>query len=210
MRQKAMHRASRVAIAGTLALWLGGCAGSPEADPNAAAPVPVPAASIPADPAAVPAAPAVAVAAAPAGVPVPSPGAPAGTVPPELITSTNANERVQDVRRNRADPFSLIPVSPRVVQTPQTQTAPLVAPPGQGVRLPSRTSGSGQLAPIPTLVPNRSAVEAQRPFVAPPPARCSPSRAGIGRSANWQYSPCHCASAKRADQPLCAGRSTVV
>ncbi len=169
MRQKAMHQASWVAIAGTLALWLGGCAGAPEADPNAASPVPVPAASIPADPAAIPAAPSVAVAAAPAGVPVPSPGVPAGTVPPELIASTNANERVQDVRRNRADPFSLISVIPRVVQTPQTQTAPLVAPPGQGVRLPSRTNGSGQLAPIPTLVPNRSAVEAQRPFVAPPP-----------------------------------------
>jgi len=169
MRQKAMHQASWVAIAGTLALWLGGCAGAPEADPNAASPVPVPAASIPADPAAIPAAPDVAVAAAPAGVPVPSPGAPAGTVPPELIASTNANERVQDVLRNRADPFSLIPVSPRVVQTPQTQTAPLVAPPGQGVRLPGRTSGSGRLAPIPTLVPNRGSGEAQRPFVAPPP-----------------------------------------
>lgn len=180
MQQKAMRRASWVAIAGTLVLWMGGCAGAPEGDPNAASPVPVDLAASPADPAAVPVAPAgVPVAVAPAGVPVPSPGLPPGTVPPELITSTNANERVQEVRRNRADPFSLIPVNPVVVQTPQTQTAPRVAPQGQGVRLPQLPSnasgrsggsqGNGRLAPIPSLVPNSSSTVAQRPFVAPPP-----------------------------------------
>ncbi len=179
MRKKTMRRASWVAIAGILALGIGSCGGAPEGDPNAASPIPVDPAAVPAA-TGVPVAPAgVPVAAAPAGVPVPSPGLPPGSVPPELITSTNANERVQEVRRNRADPFSLVPVSPVVVQAPQTQTAPLVAPQGQGVRvpqLPSNTSGrsggsqgNGRLAPIPTLVPNRSTTIAQRPFVAPPP-----------------------------------------
>lgn len=176
MQQNAMRRASWVAIAGTLVLGIGGCAGAPEGDPNAASPVPVDLAASPADPAAVPVAPAgVPVTVAPAGVPVPSPGLPPGTVPPELITSTNANDRVQEVRRNRADPFSLIPVNPVVVQTPQTQT-PLVAPQGQGVRVPQLPSnasggsqGAGRLAPIPNLVPNRSSTAAQRPFIAPPP-----------------------------------------
>ncbi len=185
MQQKAMRRAAWVAIAGMLVLGIGSCGGAPEGDPNAASPIPADPAAAPAA-TGVPAAPAgVPVAAAPAGVPVPSPGLPPGTVPPELITSTNASERVQEVRRNRADPFSLVPVTPIVVQAPQTTpTAPLVAPQGQGVRvpqLPSNTSGqspsgrsggsqgNGRLAPIPSLVPNRASTAAQRPFVAPPP-----------------------------------------
>jgi hypothetical protein len=89
---------------------------------------------------------------------------PAGTLPPDLIGSTDSDQRVQGIQRNRPDPFALLPTSP-VIQTPPVAQAPTTTP-QTGTRLPNvpgSGSGNGQpsrpggLAPIPNLVPNRPA-----------------------------------------------------
>ncbi|WP_205370722.1 hypothetical protein [Thermoleptolyngbya sp. PKUAC-SCTB121] len=156
-----MRRTALVMVLGTLALWLGSCRSAPEepaataptdpnapaepgavgdpnapADPNAAADPN----AMPADPAAVPAAPAT----APTTATAPSPGLPAGTLPPELIASTNPQARVQEVQRNRPDPFAQVTVTPVVVESPNRNgatTRPFVTPAGQGVRVPPLATG---------------------------------------------------------------------
>lgn len=193
-------------VLGALAFWLGGCGGGSEEpaatapDPNAPAEPGVvadPNASadpnaMPADPAAVPAAPAT----APTTATDPSPGLPAGTLPPELIASTNPQARVQEVQRNRPDPFAQVTVTPVVVESPNRNgatTRPFVTPAGQGVRVPplatgrvpalpggqsgagvaaagaGTPSGTGQLAPIPNLTGQTLNGQAQRPVAPPPP-----------------------------------------
>ncbi|GAB4138482.1 MAG: hypothetical protein Fur0046_13090 [Cyanobacteria bacterium J069] len=181
-----------------LAFWLGSCGGGAEdptatapADPNAPAePVPVDPNAMPADPAAVPAAPA----AAPAIATSPSPGLPAGTLPPELIASTNSQARVQEIQRSRPDPFAQVAVTPVVIETPNRDgsgTQPFVTPAGQGVRVPALATGRaqgtsaggqqagsgtgttparpGQLAPIPNLTGQSLNGQSQRPAAPPPP-----------------------------------------
>ncbi|HIK54128.1 MAG TPA: hypothetical protein IGS37_03050 [Synechococcales cyanobacterium M55_K2018_004] len=164
-----MRQNTWFAIAGVVILGLGGCATGPGTDQavNQTTEVPIPAptegtpaAEQPND--------------APTAQATP-PAPPQGTLPPELISSTDPNARLQEIRRNRPDPFSLVPTSPVVVQAPQT--TPTVSPgatgsvPGvQGGSQPQpnagtqaqRPQGNGQLAPIPTLVPNR-------PVPPPPP-----------------------------------------
>ncbi|MFQ3617844.1 MAG: hypothetical protein SNJ57_12120 [Cyanobacteriota bacterium] len=204
-----MRRTTLVMVLGTLAFWLGGCGGGSQepaatapdpnapADPNAAANPN----AMPADPAAVPAAP-VAPAAAPPTATDPSPGLPAGTLPPELIASTNPQARVQEVQRNRPDPFAQVTVTPVVVESPNRNGAtsrPFVTPAGQGVRVPplatgrvpslpsdqagtgarraGTPTGTGQLAPIPNLTGQTLNGQARRPPAPPPPPQPTMARA---------------------------------
>jgi hypothetical protein len=154
---------------------------------------------MPADPAAVPAAPAT----APAIATSPSPGLPAGTLPPELIASTNPQQRVQAVQRNRPDPFAQVTVTPVVIESPNRDGAtsrPFVTPAGQGVRVPPLATGRapspsvgggqsgtasgagastrpGQLAPVPNLTGQALNGQSQRPAAPPPPPQPDVARA---------------------------------
>lgn len=157
-----------VAIASGVALTVAACETAPDTtvtEPSpAASPVPV----------------AVAPATAPATQPLDGPAgqgqatpppAPVGSVPPELIRSTNPSNRVSEIRRSRPDPFVIVPTTPSIVRTPQPPevaaappqpTTPLI--PRRPVPVPGQQqpTGNGQLAPIPSLVPSR-------PVVPPPP-----------------------------------------
>lgn len=117
--------------------------------------------------------------------PSPSPAAqnlPAPIVLPDLISSTDPNQRVQQVQGNRNDPFALLPTTPtiqrpnpvpgqpvplgRTAPPPAPATAPRTAPPNRTAAQPG-TNGQnnrpGALAPIPNLT-GRPATP-----VAPPP-----------------------------------------
>jgi hypothetical protein len=107
--------------------------------------------------------------------------APKGILPPDLISSTNPAQRVQQVRGNRSDPFSLVPTTPTVENPPQAAAPPssaqasppsAQAPSAQNRRSAQapRQNSSGRLAPIPTLVP-RSPVAAAPPRPQPDLAR---------------------------------------
>ncbi|MBW4465812.1 MAG: hypothetical protein KME07_10295 [Pegethrix bostrychoides GSE-TBD4-15B] len=65
----------------------------------------------------------------------PSPGQPdaataepKGILPPDLISSTDPNQRVQQVKGTRNDPFALLPTTPSVQLPPNTSTAGGIAP----------------------------------------------------------------------------------
>lgn len=86
--------------------------------------------------------------------PVPSPAAspafsqptveakntPKGILPPDLISSTDPNQRVQQIKGNRNDPFALLPTTP-TVQLPEgvTLSTPTTIP--VPARIPSGTAG---------------------------------------------------------------------
>lgn len=180
-----MRQVSFVAVTTGLALLVGGCGllrggdtttQSPSASPSAA---PTVAASPSASPGS---------GNPPFAQPTvsPQPNAPKGLLPPDLISSTDPNQRVKQVESNRSDPFSLIPTTPAVQLPPPvvTSTAPSTSqPPAPRSSSPNRSSasrqaanrgngsgqgssgGSGRLAPIPNLVP-RTAVA---PTTPPPP-----------------------------------------
>ncbi len=109
---------------------------------------------------------------------------PSGRVPPDLISSTPADQRVRTVNRNRQDPFALVPGSPVVVSFPDPEPEPApqftnnggigAAPAGQ-LGAPSSQLPPGSLAPVPNLVPGASgngegpAVAAAPPPPPPPP-----------------------------------------
>lgn len=154
-----MRQISFIAFTGMLTLWLGGCAlfsgGSdtaiePAPDTTVETIEPAPGAT----------------ATQPFSEPpvVDGQTSPTGTLPPDLIGSTDSDQRVQGIQRNRPDPFALLPTSP-VVQTPPVAQAPTNAPqPGSRLpNVPGSGAGSGQpsrpgsLAPIPSLVPQRPA-----------------------------------------------------
>ncbi|HEY9647637.1 MAG TPA: hypothetical protein V6C88_14775 [Chroococcidiopsis sp.] len=135
-----MRRNLLIAVLGTLALTAGGCAGgdttvgtSPEAlgSPSAVPVSPAPDAA---------ASPSPGASAQPFGT-VPVANQPVGTLPPDLIASTNAGDRVQEIRRNRPDPFATVSVQPNV--QPPENAQPAAAP-----------TTPGALAPIPQLVPS--------------------------------------------------------
>ncbi len=139
-----MRRNLLIAVLGTLALTAGGCAGgdttvgtSPEAlgSPSAVPVSPVPDAA---------ASPSPGVTAQPLGT-VPVANQPVGTLPPDLIASTNAGDRVQEIRRNRPDPFATVSVQPNVQPPENTNAQPAAQP---------AAPSSGSLAPIPELVPS--------------------------------------------------------
>ncbi|MGJ3249182.1 MAG: hypothetical protein ACFE0I_24295 [Elainellaceae cyanobacterium] len=89
---------------------------------------------------------------------------PIGNVPPDLIASTDPNQRAANVRRDRADPFALLPTTP-TVEVPQEEPQPQRPAPSQPTTSsPSRTSPPGALAPIPELVPRNT-----QPSPPPPP-----------------------------------------
>jgi hypothetical protein len=145
-----MRQLSLIALVGVVAIWAGGCATG--GDTTAESPTP------PETPSAVP------VPSSPQAQPanVPSPGAateppsPVGTLPPDLISSTDPNQRLQEVQRNRSDPFAIVSTTP-IVQ---------VSEDAANQNQPSTPQEPGELAPIPQLVPNAPAVNLPPP---PPP-----------------------------------------
>jgi len=154
-----MRQISFITFTGILTLWLGGCAFFSGGSDTATEPSPDTTVETiepsPTD---------GTVATQPFSEPpvVDGQTAPAGTLPPDLIGSTDSNQRVQGIQRNRPDPFALLPTSP-VIQTPPTQTPSTAPGAGQGgTRLPNVPTGGqterpGTLAPIPELVPSRPA-----------------------------------------------------
>jgi hypothetical protein len=140
-----------------------------------------------------------------------TPTSPAGTLPPDLIPSNDANQRVRAIQRNRPDPFALIPTIARVEIPEQPNTPARIAPaapgafnppvpPGAVSFNPPRTNAPfnptqpgassnlnpqapGQLAPIPNLVPTIPA--------SPPPPQPTTARAvqvsGIVQIGNVPY-----------------------
>ncbi|NJR65354.1 MAG: hypothetical protein HC772_08635 [Leptolyngbyaceae cyanobacterium CRU_2_3] len=96
--------------------------------------------------------------------------APRGLLPPDLISSTDPNQRVRQVQSNRADPFALLPTTPTVqlpppppVATPaSTNSSPSLRQPSANRTIPA---SNGRLAPIPNLVPRTPSI----PIIPPPP-----------------------------------------
>ncbi len=99
-----------------------------------------------------------------------------GILPPDLISSTDPNQRVQQVKGTRSDPFSLLPTTPKVqlaegaspptvlptgtalpptgrtVATPpvrQTAQTPPRSPKPSGTNNPNGTTASGNVKPAP-------------------------------------------------------------
>jgi hypothetical protein len=143
----------------------------------------------------------VAVEEAPVAIPIPSTAPQAattppldtvvvGSLPPELIASTNANQRVQDVQRNRPDPFARVATAP-IVQVERTaqpaQPAQSAAP--QQSR-PNNGSGGlqpSQLAPIPNLVPGAGRATPQLPPEPQPSLARAVQVSGVVQIGNVPY-----------------------
>lgn len=84
-----------------------------------------------------------------------------GQLPPDLISSTDPDQRLQEIQRSRTDPFAVIPTTPVVQIQEESQ-------PG-GSQQPGSTTAEapppGSLAPIPELVPQPPLI----PLPPPPP-----------------------------------------
>ncbi|MEM9217509.1 MAG: hypothetical protein AAGD25_24610 [Cyanobacteria bacterium P01_F01_bin.150] len=99
------------------------------------------------------------------GNPVVVEGTPVGNVPLDLITSTDPEERIRSVQRDRPDPFDILQTSPSVeVPDEVLNPPPDVSNPPQGDNGPGADS---ELAPIPELVP----------AISPPPPQPETARA---------------------------------
>jgi hypothetical protein len=166
-----MRKLSFIVASGLLAIWLGGC-GS-ESTPVAQSPAPVPPASpVPATPASP--APTTATTQPFSQPTVAVSPNPVGSLPPDLISSTDANQRLRSIQRNRPDPFALVPTAPVIERSPQAQqpTSPPPRPVAVGPvatgPIPGTPQAPGSLAPIPQLVPNNAP---------PPPPRAELARA---------------------------------
>lgn len=76
--------------------------------------------------------------AVPTGQPTPTPSPspaqsqPRGIVLPDLISSTDPNQRIQQIESSRSDPFALIPTTPRV-ELPRDANGRIIQPPSQSV-----------------------------------------------------------------------------
>lgn len=143
-----MSRVLFLATAGLLAVWLGGCGGDAPTDPSigqAPSAVPIPASSVPgASPA---------PGAQPFAQPTTtaSPAAPAGNLPPDLISSTDPDQRFRGIQRNRQDPFALLPTTPVIERTAtNTPQAPVAPPAAPAAPAPSNNDGGSS---IPQLEP---------------------------------------------------------
>ena len=163
-------------IAAALGLSVTGCdfiagltgGGSPPPDPSVTAvPVPIPA----------PGSPTAGKPAPPFGKPtVAQKESPQGILPPDLISSTDPNQRIQQVKSNtRNDPFALLPTTPSVLLPP-------------GITLPGISPGSvspGSVSPgsvSPGSVPS-SAGSGSGSKPASRPASGLPNRTGSSGSA---------------------------
>lgn len=99
-----------------------------------------------------------------------------GSLPPELIAPTNPDQRLQEIQRNRPDPFARVATAP-IVQVERTAQP---APPAQAAAPQQNTNASGngsngtlrpgQLAPIPDLVPGGGRAAAPAPPPEPQPS----------------------------------------
>lgn len=88
---------------------------------------------------------------------------PRGILPPDLISSTDPNQRIQQVKGERSDPFSLLPT------TPSVQLAEGATPPAPIITVPVAQGGT----------PSGSAQPPAR-VTANPPNRTTPSAGGNG------------------------------
>lgn len=94
---------------------------------------------------------------------VPQENPPQGILPPDLISSTDPNQRVQQVKGNRTDPFALLPTTPSV-QLPEgvTQPAPTVVVPTSPTGGGGARGGAGASQPRNTTSPRRTTPNARR------------------------------------------------
>lgn len=167
---KMRHR-SFLAITAGIAALLGGCGLVSGGDSSTA---PSPSASVAVAPVASPGA----KQSPGQGFPQPTvqqKGTPKGNVPPDLISSTDPNQRLREIQSNRSDPFSLISTTPSVQFSPNPTAAvppppALTNPGGSAAPAGGGSNGGGQpnsqrpgrLAPVPSLVP-RGPVVPPRP-----------------------------------------------
>lgn len=108
------------------------------------------------------------------GDPVVEGSNPVGNVPLDLIASTDPEERIRVVQRDRPDPFDILRTTPtleipeEVLNPPTPPTPPSATPGGSNTPdNPSTTPGEGvELAPIP-----------DRPVAPPPPPQPETARA---------------------------------
>lgn len=111
-----------------------------------------------------------------------------GSLPGDLIPSTDPEARATEVERQRSDPFDLLPTTPTVeipVEEPRrpSRNSNNNNGSGNGNRTPAQPSGPGSLAPIPELVPSEP--------VPPPPPQPELARAvavsGVVQLGNVPY-----------------------
>ncbi|MGF1499171.1 MAG: hypothetical protein ACFB8W_20440 [Elainellaceae cyanobacterium] len=107
---------------------------------------------------------------------------PVGSIPLDLIASTDPEARAQQVMRDRPDPFAVLPTTPTVEIPVEEQPSPgptgtTPNAPGSpnaanapGANAPGGTAPSGELAPVPELVP-------EEPAPPPPPPQPEIARA---------------------------------
>lgn len=99
-----------------------------------------------------------------------------GTMPTDLIRSTNPEQRLRAIQRNRPDPFSLVPTTPTIERPAELQ-------PNSGSSnvlpqtVPVTPAQPATLAPIPQLVPVRPPASRTPIAVAPQPQRPQPELA---------------------------------
>lgn len=91
---------------------------------------------------------------------------PKGILPPDLISSTDPDQRVQQVKGNRSDPFALLPTTPKVELAegalPNTTPTAVTLPTGRTVATPptqqaAQGAGGGTPAKPATRAPGATA-----------------------------------------------------
>jgi hypothetical protein len=171
-----MHRTSLLIFSGILTLGLSACNGSPGGgEPTAEVVSPVPVETAPAE-----------------QVPFSEPtvtaqASPTGLLPPDLISSTDPNQRVRAIQSNRPDPFALVQTTPTVQIPVEERTAAAPQAPQSVPVLPnfSQTLGGGSSAPggntpATAALPPGATNQLPRPGTAPaavPPPRPQPTLA---------------------------------
>ncbi|MEB3359111.1 MAG: hypothetical protein VKK04_20460 [Synechococcales bacterium] len=115
---------------------------------------------------------------APLGDPTAEAPLPVGSVPLDLIASTDPEARAQQVMRDRPDPFAVLPTTPTVEIPVEEAAASPNAPGSPNAANPGAVNGPGgappgTLAPVPDLVPGQQA----EPLPPPPPPQPEIARA---------------------------------
>lgn len=98
--------------------------------------------------------------------------APKGILPPDLISSTDPNQRVQQIKGDRNDPFALLPTTPSVQLAEGAEPQTTGLPPGGTPPTAARTTPQTRQA----AQPNRGSTAARSPArpAARTPARPAP------------------------------------